>query len=86
MSLLISSVMTFGRMAQQNEITALKSAGVNLYNIIKPALWFGAMVATALCFFNNFILPEMNYNADFWLEIFIRKNQNCLLNQDILLI
>ena len=63
MSLLISSVMTFGRMAQQNEITALKSAGVNLYNIIKPALWFGAMVATALCFFNNFILPEMNYNA-----------------------
>ena len=63
MSLLISSVMTFGRMAQQNEITALKSAGVNLYNIIKPALWFGAMVATTLCFFNNFILPEMNYNA-----------------------
>jgi len=63
MSLLISSVMTFGRMSQQNEITALKSAGVNLYNIIKPALWFGAMVATALCFFNNFILPEMNYNA-----------------------
>ena len=63
MSLLISSVMTFGRMAQQNEITALKSAGVNLYNIIKPALWFGAIVGTALCFFNNFILPEMNYNA-----------------------
>ena len=63
MSLLISSVMTFGRMSQQNEITALKSAGVNLYNIIKPALWFGAIVATALCFFNNFILPEMNYNA-----------------------
>ena len=63
MSLLISSVMTFGRMSQQNEITALKSAGVNLYNIIKPALWFGAIVATGLCFFNNFILPEMNYNA-----------------------
>ena len=63
MSLLISSVMTFGRMSQQNEITALKSAGVSLYNIIKPALWFGAIVATALCFFNNLILPEMNYNA-----------------------
>ena len=63
MSLLISSVMTFGRMAQQNEITALKSAGVNLYNIIKPALWFGTFVAIGLCLFNNFILPEMNYNA-----------------------
>ena len=63
MSLLISSVMTFGRMAQQNEITALKSAGVNLYNIIKPAIWFGSLVAIGLCIFNNLILPEMNYNA-----------------------
>ena len=63
MSLLISSVMTFGRMAQQNEITAIKSAGVNLYNIIKPAIWFGSLVAIGLCLFNNFILPEMNYNA-----------------------
>ena len=63
MSLLISSVMTFGRMAQQNEITALKSAGVNLYNIIKPAILFGSLVGIGLCLFNNFIFPEMNYNA-----------------------
>ena len=63
MSLLISSVMTFGRMAQQNEITALKSAGVNLYNIIKPAILFGSLVGIGLCIFNNFTLPEMNYNA-----------------------
>tara|TARA_B100000575_G_scaffold119586_1_gene95189 strand:+ start:53 stop:1402 length:1350 start_codon:yes stop_codon:yes gene_type:complete len=63
MSLLISSVMTFGRMTQQNEITALKSAGVNIYNIIKPAIWFSSLVAIGLCLFNNFILPEMNYNA-----------------------
>ena len=63
MSLLISSVMTFGRMAQQNEITALKSAGVNLYNIIKPAILFGSLIGIGLCLFNNFILPEMNYNA-----------------------
>ena len=63
MSLLISSVMTFGRMAKQNEITALKSAGVNLYNIIKPSILFGSLVGIGLCLFNNFILPEMNYNA-----------------------
>ena len=63
MSLLISSVMTFGRMAQQNEITALKSAGINLYNVIKPAILFGSLVGIGLCLFNNFILPEMNYNA-----------------------
>jgi len=63
MSLLISSVMTYGRMSQENEITALKSAGVNLFSIIKPALWFGGVVGFLLCLFNNFILPDMNYNA-----------------------
>ena len=63
MSLLISSVMNYGRMSQENEITALKSAGVNLFSIIKPALWFGSIVGFLLCLFNNFILPEMNYNA-----------------------
>ena len=63
MSLLISSVMTYGRMSQENEITALKSAGVNLFSIIKPALWFGSVVGFLLCLFNNFILPDMNYNA-----------------------
>tara|TARA_Y100000389_G_scaffold39147_1_gene33524 strand:+ start:59 stop:1408 length:1350 start_codon:yes stop_codon:yes gene_type:complete len=63
MSLLISSVMTYGRMSQQNEITALKSAGINLFNIIKPAIWFGSFIGLLLCLFNNFILPDMNYNA-----------------------
>lgn len=63
MSLLISSVMTFGRMSQKNEITALKSAGINFFNIIKPSMWFGTLIAILLCIFNNFILPEMNYNA-----------------------
>jgi lipopolysaccharide export system permease protein len=63
MSLLISSVMTYGRMSQENEITALKSAGVNLFSIIKPALWFGCVVGFLLCLFNNFILPDMNYSA-----------------------
>ena len=63
MSLLISSVMTYGRMSQENEITALKSAGVNLFSIIKPALWFGGVVGFLLCLFNNFILPDMNYSA-----------------------
>lgn len=55
--------MTYGRMSQENEITALKSAGVNLFSIIKPALWFGSIVGFLLCLFNNFILPDMNYNA-----------------------
>ena len=63
MSLLISTVMTYGRMSQDNEITALKAAGVSVFNIIKPAVLFGGFVGLILCLFNNFVLPDMNYHA-----------------------
>ena len=63
MSLLISTVMTYGRMSQDNEITALKAAGVSVFNIIKPAVFFGGFVGLILCLFNNFVLPDMNYHA-----------------------
>jgi len=63
MSLLISTVMTYGRMSQDNEITALKAAGVSVFSIIKPAVLFGGFVGLVLCLFNNFVLPDMNYHA-----------------------
>ena len=63
MSLLISTVMTYGRMSQDNEITALKAAGVSVFSIIKPAVFFGGFVGLILCLFNNFVLPDMNYHA-----------------------
>ena len=63
MSLLISTVMTYGRMSQDNEITALKAAGVSVFSIIKPAVFFGGLIGFLLCLFNNFVLPDMNYHA-----------------------
>ncbi|MEE3301884.1 MAG: LptF/LptG family permease [Candidatus Neomarinimicrobiota bacterium] len=63
MSLLISTVMTYGRMSQDNEITALKAAGVSVFSIIKPAVLFGGLIGFLLCLFNNFVLPDMNYHA-----------------------
>jgi lipopolysaccharide export system permease protein len=55
--------MTYGRMSQDNEITALKAAGVSVSSIIKPAVFFGGFVGLILCLFNNFVLPDMNYHA-----------------------
>ncbi len=60
MSLLISTVMTYGRMSQDNEVTALKAAGVSVFSIIKPAVLFGGLIGLLLCLFNNFVLPDMN--------------------------
>ncbi len=63
MAILLSTLMTFGRLSEDNEINALRSSGVSFLTIIKPPLLFGVTISMLLIFFNNFILPEMNFNA-----------------------
>src|SRR6056300_1534176 len=36
LSILLSSIMTFGNLSENNELTALKSSGLSLYRIIRP--------------------------------------------------
>mmetsp|Transcript_15343 Transcript_15343/g.20816 ORF Transcript_15343/g.20816 Transcript_15343/m.20816 type:complete len:85 (+) Transcript_15343:609-863(+) len=36
LAILLSSVMTFGNLSENNELTALKSSGLSLYRIIQP--------------------------------------------------
>ncbi len=63
MAVLIAALMTFGRMSEDNEITAMRSSGISFLTIIRPAVLFGFLVASLLIYFNNFILPEMNFKA-----------------------
>ena len=63
MAVLIAVLMAFGRLAAENEITALKAGGVSLIQMLKPALFFGLVVGVALFHFNNRILPEFNHRS-----------------------
>jgi lipopolysaccharide export system permease protein len=63
MAVLIATLMTFGRLSEDNEITAMRASGISFLKIIRPALLFGTMVCILLLYFNNYILPEMNFRA-----------------------
>ncbi|MFC1550336.1 LptF/LptG family permease [Candidatus Neomarinimicrobiota bacterium] len=63
MAVLLAVLMSFGRMSEDNEITALRSAGISFLTIIRPALLFGVLICMGLIYFNNLILPEMNFRA-----------------------
>ena len=63
MAVLLASLMTFGRMSEDNEINAMRSSGISFLSIIYSPLLLGVLVALLLTFFNNFILPEMNFRA-----------------------
>ena len=52
MAVLITVLMTFGRLSSDNEITAFKASGIGVDKLILPALLFGLFISINLflCF------------------------------------
>ncbi|MFH0921766.1 MAG: LptF/LptG family permease, partial [Fibrobacterota bacterium] len=63
MAVLVASLMAYGRLSADNEIIALKSAGVHIVTLIFPAFAASLLLAAGLTYFNNRILPEANHRA-----------------------
>lgn len=63
MACLVATLMAFGTMAQNNEITIIKASGVSLWKMmIGPVLASGAL-CYLLILFNNHVLPDANHKA-----------------------
>ena len=60
-AVLVAVLMTFGRLSQDNEITALRSSGVNLGSVLLGPLLAATLMAAGLTFFNDRVLPETNH-------------------------
>jgi lipopolysaccharide export system permease protein len=63
MSVLTATLTAFGRLAADNEITAIKGSGISLYRILTPVLLTSALLAIFLVWFNNSVLPDFNHRA-----------------------
>jgi lipopolysaccharide export system permease protein len=63
MSILVATIMAFGRLASDNEITAIKAGGINFYKLILPVIVVSAAVTYGLFVFNDKILPIANHHA-----------------------
>lgn len=63
MAVLVSILMSYGRMSADNEINAMRTSGISFFSIIKPSLVFGVLVCVGLVYFNNNILPDFNHKA-----------------------
>ena len=61
MAVLVSTLMAFGQMAHDNELTALKAAGVSLYRVMAPVLVAATFLCAGMIAFNDWVLPESNH-------------------------
>ena len=60
-AVLVAVLMTFGRLSQDNEITALRSSGINLASVLIAPIGAAVVLAGGLILFNNYVLPETNH-------------------------
>lgn len=63
MSVLVSTIMAFGRMASDNEIAALKAGGVSFLSLLLPIVLATLLLTVGLVEFNDKILPVANHKA-----------------------
>lgn len=79
MSVLVASLMAFGRMSADREVDAMRSAGMSPMRQILPTLVASVFIAGALVWFNNRVLPEANFRAASLREDISRKKPAVLL-------
>lgn len=61
LAILLSSIMTFGNLSENNELTALKSSGLSLYRIMRPLMIVVLFIAVGTFYFANFVIPVANF-------------------------
>jgi len=85
MAVLSSTLMTFGRMAGDNEITAIKASGRGMAALVVPVIAAAAVVTVALFFFHDLVLPEANHRAANLLEDISRKRPAAFIEPGVLI-
>lgn len=83
MAVLVAALMAFGRFSSDNEITIIKTSGINLNRVILPVL-VAAIILTGIMFwFNDRVLPEYNHKARLLFQSISRKKPTLQLEEGL---
>ena len=85
MAVLVSTLMTFGKMSANFEIMAIKASDQNLFYLITPVCSAAMFLTVSLIFFHNLILPDANHRYSSLLRDIARKKPVALIEPNILI-
>jgi lipopolysaccharide export system permease protein len=83
MATLVATLMAFGNLSQNNEITIMKSSGVSLYKMMTAPLIASIIVGYLLVLFNDDVLPDANHQAKLLMQDISRKKPTLSLEPGI---
>lgn len=63
LAILLSSIMTFGNLGENFELTAIKSSGISLQKFMKPLIYINIIFAVGMFFYSNYVIPYTNLKA-----------------------
>lgn len=83
MSTLVATLMAFGNMSQNNEITIIKSTGTSLYKMMMAPLIASVVIGYLLLIFNNDVLPDANHQAKILMQDISRQKPTLSLEPGV---
>lgn len=63
LAVLLSSLIAFGNLGEQFELTAIKSSGISLLRTLRPIFFFVLMLTAVAFFANNYLVPKAALEA-----------------------
>ncbi len=70
----LASILVFGIMNRNNELMALKSSGISVYYLIKPAFYTGLFLAFMMFFLGETLVPVTMSRSNYIYNSFIRHH------------
>ncbi len=83
LAVLLSSIMTFGNLGENLELTAIKSSGISLQQFMRPLIIVISMLSIAAFFYSNHVIPYANLKAGSLLYDIKRQRQEFQIREGI---
>jgi len=77
-SILLSSITVFGLMNRNNELLAVRSSGISIYFLVKPAILIGLALSCLMFFLGETLIPISMAKSNFIKYNVIKKQGNLL--------
>ncbi len=73
LAVLMATLLTLGILSRNHEITAMRSAGISLFRVASPFLFFAVLVGLVLLAFSATVIPLANARAEYVKTVNIEK-------------